>query len=161
VTPDEMRASMCDSPLIRLVPIAGNVVSQRFGRIFGRQSGLTPAGAAVLTILEWGAGRTLERGERGRATPADLARRSLITPATVTGIVDTLEKAGYVTRERDTTDRRVTWVVITDAGRERASEIGKQTVSLLNTTSAEKDPVQVEIIREFLIELIINHYDKE
>lgn len=152
---------MCDDPLIRLVPMAGNVVSQRFGRIFGRQSGLTPAGAAVLTILQWGAGRTFERGEQGRATPADLARRALIAPATVTGIVDTLEKAGYVTRERDTTDRRLTWVVITDAGRERVSEIGRQTVGLLNTTNAEKDPEKVKIIREFLIELIINHYDKE
>ncbi len=152
---------MCGDPLIRLVPMAGNVVAQRFGRIFGRQSGLTPAGAAVLTILQWGAGRTFERGEPGRATPADIARRGLIAPATVTGIVDTLEKAGYVTRERDTTDRRVTWVVITDAGRDRVHEIGRQTAGLINTTTAEQDPEKVEIIREFLIELIINHHDKE
>jgi MarR family transcriptional regulator, organic hydroperoxide resistance regulator len=156
-----MRESMCDDPLIRLVPLAGNVVSQRFGRIFGRQSGLSAAGAAVLSILMWGAGRSFERGEPGRATPADLARRGLIAPATVTGIVDTLEKAGYVTRERDTTDRRITWVVITDAGRDRMHEIGRQTSELINTTSAEKDPVKAAIIREFLIELIVNHYDKE
>ncbi len=152
---------MCDDPLIRLVPIAGNVVSQRFGRIFGRQSGLSPAGAAVLTILTWGAGRTFERGEPGRATPADLARRGLIAPATVTGIVDTLEKAGYVTRERDTTDRRVTWVVITEAGRQRVHDIGQQSRHLINTTEAERDPAKAAIIREFLIELIINHYEKE
>jgi DNA-binding MarR family transcriptional regulator len=156
-----MRASMRDDPLIRLVPIAGNVVSQRFGRIFGRQSGLSPAGAAVLTILTWGAGRTFERGEPGRATPADLARRGLIAPATVTGIVDTLEKAGYVTRERDTTDRRITWVIITEAGRQRVSDIGQQSRHLINTTEAERDPAKAAIIREFLIELIINHYEKE
>jgi MarR family transcriptional regulator, organic hydroperoxide resistance regulator len=157
-----MHACMGEDPLIRLVPIAGKVVSQRFGRIFGRQSGLTPAGAAILTTLQWGSGRSyFDRGEPGRATSADLARRALIAPATVTGIVDTLEKAGYVTRERDTTDRRITWVVITDAGRARVSEIGKQTQDLINTTEAEKDPEKVKIIREFLIELITNHYDKE
>jgi MarR family transcriptional regulator, organic hydroperoxide resistance regulator len=162
VTPEEMRACMGEDPLIRLIPLAGNVVSQRLGRIFGRQSGLTPAGAAVLSILQWGAGRGFfDRGEPGRATSADLARRSLLAPATVTGIVDTLEKAGYVLRERDTADRRITWIVITDAGRERVSEIGKQTQELLNTTEAEKDPEKVKIIRDFLIELISNHYDKE
>lgn len=161
VTPDEIRASLGDDPLLRLVPMAGNVVSQRFGRIFGRQSGLTPAGAAVLTILRWGVGRTFERGEPGRATNADLARRTLIAPATVTGIVDTLEKVGYVTRERDPVDRRLVWVVITEAGKERVSEISKQVAHLVNTTAAERDPEQIKVIREFLIELIINHYDKE
>jgi DNA-binding MarR family transcriptional regulator len=156
-----MRANMAEQPLIRLVPVAGKVVSQHFGRIFGRQSGLSPAGAAILTILTWGSGGILERGEPGRATPADLARRSLISPATVTGIVDTLEKAGYVTRQRDTADRRITWVVVTDAGRERATEIGQQTRELLNTTSAERDPAKAAIVREFLMELIINYHEKE
>lgn len=153
---------MDEDPLIRLIPIAGNVVSQRLGRIFARQSGLTHAGAAILSILQWGAGRRyFDRGEPGRATPADLARRSHITPATVTGIVDTLEKAGYVVRERDATDRRITWVVITDAGRARVSEIGKQTQELFTVTEAEQDPEKVKIIREYLIELISTHYDKE
>jgi DNA-binding MarR family transcriptional regulator len=161
VTPEEIRASMCDDPLLRLVAVAGNVVSQRFGRVFGRQSGLTPAGAGVLATLHWGAGRGFERGEPGRATPADLARRVMLAPATVTGIVDTLEKGGYVTRERDTGDRRIVWVVITDAGRERVAEIGRQTRDLICTTEAERDPEKEKVVREFLIELIVNHYDKE
>src|SRR3989440_3544992 len=106
VDEEELRASLDTSPLLRLVALAGHVTSQRFGRVMGRQHGLTSAGAAVLTVLNWGIGRGVEQGTPGRATHAELARRCFLTPATLTGVVDTLEKAGYVRRERDEADRR-------------------------------------------------------
>src|SRR5262249_45382179 len=110
---------LSDAPLLRLVSLAGHMVSQRVGRVMNQQHGLTSSGAAVLSVLTWGVGRGLDTGTPGRATHAELAQRCFFTPATLTGVIDTLEKSGYVRRERDETDRRVVWLVLTDAGRER------------------------------------------
>lgn len=45
---------------------------------------------------------------RGPLSPGSLARRAGLHPATVTGVVDRLERGGWVLRERDTdgSDRR-------------------------------------------------------
>lgn len=39
-------------------------------------------------------------------TPGDLARHTGLTTGAVTGVVDRLERTGYVVRERSTADRR-------------------------------------------------------
>ncbi len=51
-------------------------------------------------------------------TPAELADLSHVTRATMTGLIDTLERDGLVTREPDRTDRRMLSVTLTDKGRE-------------------------------------------
>ena len=158
---ETLRASLIDDPLLRLVALAGHVTSQRFGRVMGRQHGLTSAGAAVLAVLSWGVGRGVDQGTPGRATHAELARRCFFTPATLTGVVDTLEKAGYVRRERDESDRRVVWLVVTEAGEERIHAIGRDAREVFRPTMAECDPAQEKIVREFLIDLIVNNYEKE
>ena len=43
---------------------------------------------------------------RGQMTAGELARETGLTTASITGVVDRLEEAGYVTRERDPHDRR-------------------------------------------------------
>jgi len=161
VDEEELRADLIDSPLLRLVSLAGHVTSQRFSRVMGRQHGLTPAGAGVLAVLTWGSGRGVEQGTPGRATHAELARRCFLTPATLTGVVDTLEKAGLVRRERDESDRRVVWLVMTDAGRDRARDIGRQFAEQFQPADAQCDPAQEKIVREFLVDLIVKNYEKE
>lgn len=42
----------------------------------------------------------------GPLSPGALARRAGLHPATMTGILDRLERAGWVTRDRDPSDRR-------------------------------------------------------
>jgi DNA-binding MarR family transcriptional regulator len=42
----------------------------------------------------------------GPLSPSTLARRSGLHPATVTGILDRLERGGWIVRERDPADRR-------------------------------------------------------
>jgi len=42
----------------------------------------------------------------GPLTPGDLARRTGVHPATMTGILDRLEKGGWIAREREEGDRR-------------------------------------------------------
>src|SRR4051794_14294079 len=49
-----------------------------------------------------------------------LARAAGLHPATMTGILDRLEKAGWIVRERDPEDRRA---VVLRAARERGAEI--------------------------------------
>ncbi len=49
-------------------------------------------------------------------TPAELAERTGVTRATMTGLVDTLERAGFVTRTPHPEDRRMMSVELTKRG---------------------------------------------
>lgn len=52
----------------------------------------------------------------GPRTPAELADAAGVTRATMTGLIDTLERDGFVKREPDTNDRRMMSVRLTPAG---------------------------------------------
>jgi DNA-binding MarR family transcriptional regulator len=52
----------------------------------------------------------------GPRTPAELAEAAGVTRATMTGLVDTLERDGFVKREPDTNDRRMMSVRLTPKG---------------------------------------------
>ena len=54
--------------------------------------------------------------KEGRAKPSQIARDVILSQATITSIVDRLEKAGYVERIREPSDRRVVYVHLTEAG---------------------------------------------
>lgn len=58
----------------------------------------------------------------GSLPPNQIAERMILTRATVTGLVDSLERRGYVTRGAHPTDRRMHLVHITAEGRRVASE---------------------------------------
>ncbi len=49
-------------------------------------------------------------------TPADLAEKAGVTRATITGLVDTLERDGLVTRQHDAHDRRMMLILLTPKG---------------------------------------------
>lgn len=52
----------------------------------------------------------------GPRTPAELADAARVTRATMTGLIDTLERDGYVKREPDLNDRRMMSVRLTPQG---------------------------------------------
>ena len=52
----------------------------------------------------------------GPRTPAELAEAAGVTRATMTGLIDTLERDGYVKREPDPDDRRMMSVLLTAKG---------------------------------------------
>ena len=54
---------------------------------------------------------------RDGLTSAQLARRSFVTPQTMHEQVQAMERAGLLRRERDTVDRRVMLVQLTEEGR--------------------------------------------
>ncbi|MFI6433352.1 MarR family winged helix-turn-helix transcriptional regulator [Rhodococcus oryzae] len=79
-----------------------------------------------------------------RMTSGQLAEMSLVTTGGVTLRVDRLEKAGLVTRERDTEDRRVVYAQLTDKGlrviQEAALEhFANEARMLAGLSAAERD----------------------
>jgi DNA-binding MarR family transcriptional regulator len=68
----------------------------------------------VLMLLGMDCG---EDEEEGPETPATLAEAAGVTRATMTGLIDTLEKDRLVAREPDPVDRRTTHVRLTGEGR--------------------------------------------
>ena len=153
----ELHRRLRSSPLMRLVGLAGQAVGHTYKSLLAEEAGLSPGAAAVLGALAWGQGRGLDHGPPGRATHTQLAQRCLITPATLTGIVSTLEKADYVHRERDQTDRRVVWLLITDSGLERAKQFGARAASAEETLLRSLTPELEATVREFLITVIENN----
>jgi DNA-binding MarR family transcriptional regulator len=89
----------------------------------------------VLSLLTY-AGGELTTGEIGRA----MVKAS----QTITGLVDRLEVQNLVERRFDRSDRRKTWVRLTDVGRERfakaypaASRQGEELFSILSDSELE------------------------
>lgn len=58
-----------------------------------------------------------------RQTPATLAEEAGVARATMTGLVDTLEKDGLVHRDADPSDRRTVQVCLTTKGRQTLEQI--------------------------------------
>src|SRR5438105_13848853 len=58
----------------------------------------------------------------GPLSPTALARRAGLHPATLTGVLDRLERGGWVVRDRDPADRRA---VVVSARREKNAQIAR------------------------------------
>jgi DNA-binding MarR family transcriptional regulator len=86
----------------------------------------------------------------GPLSPSALARRAGIHPATMTGILDRLERGGWITRERDPADRRA---IAVRALRDRSAELFRL-YSGMNTSMdricAEYDEPELELLADFL-----------
>jgi DNA-binding MarR family transcriptional regulator len=70
-----------------------------------------------LKDVDWDCLEIINR--HGPLSPTALARRLGVHPATMTGVLDRLERAGWVARDRDATDRRAVSVrALRDRNRE-------------------------------------------
>jgi DNA-binding MarR family transcriptional regulator len=81
---------------------------------------ITQGRFGVLMAL-WG--QCQREGENAPLSPAEIADRTGVTRATVTGLIDTLERAGLVGRSPNSTDRRMTAVAITPRGEKLLKKI--------------------------------------
>jgi DNA-binding MarR family transcriptional regulator len=77
------------------------------------EHGLTLSDFDVLVQLFHAEGHRLRR--------VDLARQVLLTASGITRLLDGLERAGWVAKERCASDQRVTYAVLTEAGLEKIS----------------------------------------
>jgi len=78
----------------------------RIGRLL-RPLNVSAAGGLVLGLLR----------DHGAMSPSELGDRLIVTRATVTGLLDSLERHGFVSRTANPVDRRSLVVDITPAGR--------------------------------------------
>lgn len=86
----------------------------------------------------------------GPLGPNALARRAGVHPATVTGILDRLEKAGWVAREPDPADRRGTLVrALRDRTGELLAHFGGMTASV-EEICASYPPEELAVLADFL-----------
>ncbi len=86
----------------------------------------------------------------GPLGPSALARLAGLHPATITGILDRLERAGWVARDRDPSDRRA---VLVGARRDRGADVSRlyQGMSTsMNKICAGYENTQLEVIADFL-----------
>lgn len=86
----------------------------------------------------------------GPLSPGALARQAGLHPATVTGVLDRLEKAGWIARERDPADRRaVTVRALPDRGSELYRLFAGMN-SAMDSICADYDEQQLELLADFL-----------
>ena len=102
------------APLEVLLPRVGAAVA-RHHRMLAARHGLTPTGIAVLAALE----------PDDQPSHRDLAARVGISPATLTPVLDRLERTGDVRRERSWVDRRVVRVYRTASGAAKLTRAGR------------------------------------
>ena len=83
-----------------------DVIFDSIGRLL-RPLNVSAAGGLVLGILR----------DFGSISPSELGERLIVTRATVTGLLDSLERRGYVRRSANPADRRGLIVELTPSGR--------------------------------------------
>lgn len=86
----------------------------------------------------------------GPISPSALARRAGLHPATMTGILDRLERGGWIARERDPNDRRA---VVVRAKRDRYAELIRLYGGMnrsMNKLLADYSDSELEVIADFM-----------
>ncbi len=77
-----------------------------------KMSGLTAPQLVVMQALR----------RDGKVSPSSVARTVALSQATITSILDRLEKADLVRRERSETDKRIVYACLTTEGQKRLEE---------------------------------------
>ncbi len=101
-------------------------------------TGLSAARLSALSVLVFGGPRTL----------GELAAAEQVRPPTMTTIVRALEEGGYVRREADADDGRVTRVSATRKGERVLYQARRRRVERLGTLLAGLPPEDVARVRE-------------
>ncbi|NIZ10763.1 MarR family winged helix-turn-helix transcriptional regulator [Pseudooceanicola sp. HF7] len=99
--------------------------TELFGKELAQAAGLSPVQFRVLQLV----------AGQGMSTPKAISVQMGVTQATVTALLDKLEKQGMLTRERSKVDRRQMNIAVTEMGRETLEEA--------------PDPLQQRYVRKF------------
>ncbi len=135
--------------LSRLLAVAGHVVSLRWQRFMGGY-GLTPHGLAVLAYLEHGSA----------LSQRELARRCGVAPSTLNHTVDNLARSGWVERRRDTSDRRLMRLALTESGRRHLRQVQEEADRRLEPMLDHLAAADEAAVRRFLLDTVARFQDE-
>jgi DNA-binding MarR family transcriptional regulator len=127
----------------RMIQMIAQVVL--FNHAANASLGLGASDSQFLTLL-----RT-----RGPMTPGQLAVATGLTSGTVTGVIDRLEKASLVRRDRDGEDRRKVLVVPMADAVERLAPIYAGQGAMLQRVLRRRSSGELEVISSFLGDLVV------
>jgi DNA-binding MarR family transcriptional regulator len=136
-----------DAPLHALLLAASRVMGAFYaGTLAEAGLRISPAGLGVLRVLLAADG----------LKSSDVAARGWSSPGTLTSVVNTLVREGYVERRRDPGDRRVVRLYVTDKGRQICEDYyalaGPHWRAAFDFVSPQDEPV----IRKFFADMIGN-----
>jgi DNA-binding MarR family transcriptional regulator len=96
----------------------------------------------------------LSRAEDGRMRRVDLAERLLLTPSGITRLLEGLQRCGFVEEGTCDSDARVTYAVLTPAGRRRLEEAaGGHAAVMRDQIASRLDGEELEALGTLLARL--------
>ncbi len=142
---DQSDAPPADAPLHVLLLAASRIMGAFYAGTL-TQAGLriSPAGLGVLRVLLAGDG----------LKSSDVAARGWSSPGTLTSVVNTLVREGYVERRSDAGDRRVVRLFVTDMGRQIVEDYYLLAGPHWREAFDFVDPADEPVIRKFFVDMI-------
>ena len=89
-------------------------------------------------------------------THGDLARRLRVQPATITKMIQRMQKAGFVERRPDPGDERVSRVYLTESGRAVQADVRGVWHTLEKEAFAEFTEEERALLRQFFVQIRAN-----
>jgi DNA-binding MarR family transcriptional regulator len=134
-----------DAPLHVLLLAASRIMGAFYAGTLARAGlRISPAGLGVLRVLLAGDG----------LKSSDVAARGWSSPGTLTSVVNTLVREGYVERRSDAGDRRVVRLFVTDKGRQVCQDYYALAAPRWREAFDFVDPADEPVIRKFFVDII-------
>ena len=96
----------------------------------------------------------LQHQEAGRLTMGELAEMLDVSPRSVTGLVDNLERDGLVKRVDDPADRRSVYAEITEQGRDRVKALWREAAAIQGWLTEGLKEAELNLLRHLCLRLI-------
>jgi DNA-binding MarR family transcriptional regulator len=134
-----------DAPLHLLLLAASRIMGAFYaGTLVRAGLQISPAGLGVLRVLLAGDG----------LKSSDVAARGWSSPGTLTSVVDTLVREGYVERRRDAGDRRVVRLYVTEKGRRTCEDYYSAAGPRWREAFGFVNPDDEPVVRKFFVDMI-------